>query len=119
MIMGINLGNTGTALPHRMQYPIGAHTESSHGAGLAVLYPSWMKYEKIYSPEKISRVLVLMECKEIEELSTEMKLTRKLRNFGIQENELLQMADEVTGNVGNDPASVEEDIIYKIYQESF
>lgn len=119
MIMGINLGNTGTALPHRMQYPIGAHTESSHGAGLAALYPSWMKYEKLYSSEKISKVLVLMECKEIEELLTEMKLTGKLRDFGIQENELLHMADEVTGNVGNDPASVEKDIIYKIYQESF
>lgn len=119
MIMGINLGNTGTALPHRMQYPIGAHTKSSHGAGLAALYPSWMKYEKLYSPGKISKVLVWMECKEIEELLTEMKLTKKLRDFGIQENELLQMTDEVTGNVGNDPASVEKDIIYKIYQESF
>ena len=119
MIMGINLGNTGTALPHRMQYPIGAHTESSHGAGLAVLYPSWMKYERIYSSEKISNVLTFMEYKEIEELLTEMKLTKKLRDLGIQEKELLQMADEVTGNVGNDPASVEKDIVHKIYMESF
>lgn len=119
MIMGINLGNTGTALPHRMQYPIGAHTESSHGAGLAVLYPSWMKYERIYSPEKISKVFELMECKEIEELLTEMKLTKKLRDFEIQENELMKMSGEVTGNVGNDPAAIEKDIIYKIYMEAF
>lgn len=119
MIMGINLGNTGTALPHRMQYPIGAHTESSHGAGLAALYPSWMKYEKIYSPKKISRVFELMECKEILDLLKEMKLNKKLTDLGIQKNQLTQMVDEVTGNVGNDPASVEEDIICKIYQESF
>ena len=119
MIMGINLGNTGTALPHRMQYPIGAHTESSHGAGLAALYPSWIKYEKIYSPKKISRVFELMECKEISDLLKEMKLNKKLTDLGIQKNQLKQMANEVTGNVGNDPAFVEKDIIYKIYQESF
>ena len=42
MIMGINLGNASTCLPHRLQYPLGAHTNTSHGAGLAALFPAWI-----------------------------------------------------------------------------
>ena len=49
MIMGINLANIGTCLPHRMQYPIGAITDTSHAAGLAALYPSWIMYEYDYN----------------------------------------------------------------------
>jgi len=33
-LAGINLANSSTCLPHRLQYPLGAHTDCSHARGL-------------------------------------------------------------------------------------
>lgn len=118
MLMGINLGNTGTALPHRLQYPIGIHTDSSHGAGLAALYPSWIKYEQEYSDDKIRSVLKMLQVNAIEEFIKPMGINRRLSEIGVKKDMLDQMAGEVTGNIANDPASQEKDIIKKIYKES-
>ena len=52
MIMGINLGNASTVLPHRMQYPIGALTDTSHGTGLATIYPAWIDLTYSYAENK-------------------------------------------------------------------
>lgn len=118
MIMGVNLGNASTALPHRMQYPLGAHTTSSHGAGLAMLYCAWMKYEKQYSTEKVDRILKLMDCKEIKELLQDMHLTDTLSDIGLTIADVEQMVSEVSGNIKNDPAAQEADVLKKIYMES-
>ena len=53
MIMGINLAVVGTALPHRMQYPAGSASGTSHAAGLLALYPAWLEAEYKYSHEKL------------------------------------------------------------------
>lgn len=126
MIMGINLGNASTALPHRMQYPLGAHTDTSHGAGLAALFSAWVHYETIYSPEKMKRVVELLTGNEtldveksIEEFIKSLELPMTLRELNVKEEHLALMAAEVTGNVQNDPASQEEDVILKIYKEAF
>jgi len=126
MIMGINLGNASTALPHRMQYPLGAHTDTSHGAGLAALFPTWIHYEVQYSPEKVKQVVKLLSGTEqtdvekcISEFIKTLELPCSLRELGVEEEQLVQMAAEVTGNIKNDPATQEEDIILKIYKEAF
>lgn len=42
-MMGVNLRNVGTCLPHRLQYPIGGAMPSvSHPEALAWLYPAWV-----------------------------------------------------------------------------
>ncbi|MGP8312058.1 iron-containing alcohol dehydrogenase [Enterocloster aldenensis] len=64
MLMGINLANAGTCLPHRMQYAIGAATDTSHGAGLAALYPSWIMHEYEVNPVKVSHVLFALSKKK-------------------------------------------------------
>ena len=55
MIMGINLGNASTGLPHRLQYPLGAMTDTSHGAGLSALYTAWVYYEQLYSQRETAK----------------------------------------------------------------
>lgn len=129
MIMGINLGNASTCLPHRLQYPIGANTDTSHGAGLAALYTAWISREYNYSFEQVERVLFLLTGKEVrgkaasaEEIFRFIKslgLKTSLRQLGIERKELQVMADQVTGNIGNDPVSQEEDIILKLYEEAW
>lgn len=126
MIMGINLGNASTCLPHRLQYPIGANTDTSHGAGLAALYTAWINCEYSYSIEQVERVLHLLTGREVrgktactEEIFRFIKslgLKTSLRELGVERKELQIMADEVTGNIGNDPASQEDGIVLKLYE---
>ena len=128
MIMGINLGNASTCLPHRMQYPVGAHTDTSHGAGLAAMYPAWIEYEYEYSREKIEQIfhLFLNEscCSGVRAAELmkgfldKLQMSRSLRGLGITEEMVAGMATEVTGNIHNDPAADGQDIIRKIYRGS-
>ncbi len=56
MLMGINLANSTTCLPHRLQYPIGARTGSGHAAGVAALMPAWLERTAIAAPEALGRL---------------------------------------------------------------
>ena len=113
MIMGINLGNASTCLPHRLQYPLGAHTDTSHGAGLAALFTAWICCEYKYAPERVERILELLTGEK------KLKLPVSLREMGIAKEQLLVFAKEVSGNIGNDPASCEEGIILKLYETAW
>lgn len=129
MIMGINLGNASTCLPHRLQYPVGAHTDTSHGQGLAALFPAWMHYECKYSGDKLKKVMELLtdtDCRNeadmvevMNRFISDLGLPLSLREIGITESMIEQMADEVTGNIQNDPASQEKEIIKEIYYKAF
>ena len=126
MIMGINLGNASTCLPHRLPYPIGAHTDTSHGAGLAALFTAWIRCEYRYASGQVERMMNLLTGRDIrgEADCTEavyrfirlLKLTASLQELGIERKQLEAMAAEVSGNIGNDPASQEEGIIPKLYE---
>ena len=129
MIMGINLGNASTCLVHRLQYPLGAHTDTSHGAGLAALFPAWTSFEHRYAPHMVERGVSLLwgqdicgqqACMEkIRCFIEKLELPLSLKALGVKRELLQVMASEVTGNVKNDPASQEEDIIMKLYTMSF
>lgn len=129
MIMGINLGNASTCLPHRLQYPVGAHTDTSHGQGLAALFPAWMHYEYKYSGDKLKKVMKLLagaDCRNEADMAevmnrfiSDLRLPLSLREIGITESMIGQMTDEVTGNIQNDPASQEKGIIKEIYYKAF
>lgn len=129
MIMGMNLGNASTCLPHRLQYPLGAHTDTSHGLGLAALYTAWITYEYEYSADKLKKVMYLLmgkECGSKAEVVEEMKkflkelgLPVSLHEIGVKETLLGIMEEEVTGNLQNDPAAKEDCIIKKIYRSAF
>lgn len=129
MIMGINLGNASTCLPHRLQYPLGAHTDTSHGQGLAALFPAWVRYEYRYSGEKLKTVMKILtntDCigagKATETMAGFLKrleLPVSLREMGVQELLITTMAGEVTGSIQNDPAAQEEGVIERIYRGAF
>ena len=123
-IMGFNVKNIGNCLPHRLQYPIGISTETSHGAGLAALYPAWMKYEQNVNEERINRILDWLGCKKEDHAGERIKkwldnlnLSRTMADLG---NTLTAdvLAGKVTGNLKNDKLADEEGIIVKLYQES-
>lgn len=129
MIMGINLGNASTGLPHRLQYPLGAFTDTSHGLGLAALYCAWLDYEYKYSQEKVEKMISTLmgenirgknECiNEMQKFISSLKLPVTLKNMGIDRAQLRDMSEAVSGNLFNDPAAQEQDIIIKIYERAW
>ena len=126
MIMGINLGNASTCLPHRLQYPLGAHTDTSHGAGLAALFTSWLRCEYRFVPNSVEKILTLLTgnnvhgelacTKTIYRFIQSLGLASSLQEMGITKDQLPIMASEVSGNIQNDPASQEDGVIQKIYE---
>ena len=129
MIMGINLGNASTGLPHRLQYPLGAFTDTSHGLGLAALYTSWVGCEYQYNQEKIEKIMSIIcgqrkegkeECiNRMHQFITLLKLPTSLKALGIKKTQVDDMANSVSGNLSNDPASQEENIIKRIYENAW
>lgn len=129
MLMGINLGNASTCLPHRLQYPLGAHTDTSHGAGLAALFTAWIQCEYQYEPTKIERMAELLIGKHVkgkEESARSFQIFIKamglpcsLYELGITKLQLPEMIDGVSGNIANDPASQEEGIIPRLYETAW
>lgn len=129
MIMGINLGNASTGLPHRLQYPLGALTDTSHGQGLAALYCAWIGYEYQYSRESVEEMTSILAGRSIRgkeactgvmrEFITRLGLPVTLQEMGIGREQLDIMAEAVTGELANDPAAQEQDIVRKIYERAW
>lgn len=123
-IMGYNVKNIGNCLPHRLQYPIGVETETSHGAGLIALYPAWIKYEHLVNPERIERILEWLGCKgkgtaaeKIREWQESIKISCTITELG---NTLSpsDLANMVTGNLRNDKLADIPNIVNTLYEEA-
>lgn len=129
MLMGINLGNSSTCLPHRLQYPIGAKTDTSHSSGLASIYKSWVYHSYEYSEIKFNQIGTILsgvECVDrrsvINSISIFMELIGvniQLKELGIELNHLNELADNVNGNINSDPASIDKLIVRKIYFSAY
>lgn len=128
MIMGINLGNASTVLPHRMQYPIGALTDTGHGKGLAVLYPAWIELTYHHSIKKFNRIGELLSgnrCRSCQEVLTAFMCFMdqtcgrpKMRELGLSLKDVSRLTGMVTGNIMLDPAGDDNGIVHNIYERS-
>lgn len=129
MLMGINLGNASTCLPHRLQYPIGSKTDTSHSSGLASIYKSWVYHSYEYSEQKFNQVGSILsgkECKNrkdvmdsITNFMESVDINIHLSDLGIKQDDLGELADNVTGSIESDPASIDKTIIQKIYSTAY
>ena len=125
MLMGMNLYNVGNCLPHRMQYPIGAATGTSHALGLAALYPAWIKEEYRACPDKVMDVFRCLlnrtprSAQEAEELMAnflmELGLCVSLEELGVKEGEIAAMVEKISGDINVDPAGWEDGICRRLY----
>lgn len=122
-IMGYNVRNIGNCLPHRLQYPVGVATETSHGAGLIALYPAWIKYESTVNFERINQCLNWLGCGDG---TPEERILNWLKDLGINRtitdlgNTLspAELTAMVSGNLANDKLAEKPGIIEIIYKES-
>jgi len=117
MMMGYNLANSSTCLPHRLQYPLGTLTKTPHAFGLAALYPSWIKITASFSQDKFNNVskwlskgLSINDDSSFEtipnlldEFLDRIKLKISKDQLSFSEKESIKMAESVSGNLKLDP----------------
>lgn len=129
MLMGVNLGNASTCLPHRLQYPIGAKTDSSHSAGLASIYKSWVYHSYEYSSDKFNLIGTIISGKKcynkldvlnsLKEFTDKIYMNIHLSDLGILDSDVQELCGNVTGSIESDPASCDVNIIEKIYKKAY
>lgn len=117
----LNTGRTGDWASHDIEHELSAIYDVAHGAGLAVIFPAWMKYvykhdlnrfvqyavrvwnveNSFWSPERTA----LEGIKKLEEFYHSIGLATDLEGIGINENRLEEMAAKCTNSgrstVGN------------------
>jgi alcohol dehydrogenase class IV len=118
MLMGINLANSTTCLPHRLQYPVGAATGTAHAMGVAALFPAWLQRTVDVAPTSLARLtramglaaaddddtaaaVALVERLTVHLDGTGMRL--RLSDLGVRAADLDDLVAAVEGSVANDP----------------
>jgi alcohol dehydrogenase class IV len=131
LMMGWNLGLSTTCLPHRLQYPVGAKSDSTHARGLAALHTAWIRQAAPLAPDKfacVSRILAdgycggpasAFDCADRERAFMEdIGMITSLGVLGITKAECEILTDQVTGDVASDPGPSDRAAILRIYQSS-
>jgi len=129
MLAGINLGNSSTCLPHRLQYCIGALSNTSHADGLAAVYPAWLRRIKISSKDdfKVINNLIknFLENKEFdssnpfENLIKYSSMDLNLSDLGFEPASCDSLTKLISGNLDLDPCYEDFSTVKEIFQESF
>tara|TARA_B100000609_G_scaffold199699_1_gene207081 strand:+ start:50483 stop:51631 length:1149 start_codon:yes stop_codon:yes gene_type:complete len=128
MLMGYNLANSSTCLPHRLQYPLGVKTQTEHAFGLAALYPSWVKTTHGSSPEKFQAISqILSDELGVADEGIEFTLKEFLKTIGLEPNlssmdlteaDAKELASLVSGSLDNDPWWSEGKDLVSIYTQA-
>lgn len=125
LMAGINIANTGTCLPHRMQQAMGSVVDMPHAAGTATLYPAWLKRVYPHAKEKFDKVSEILEplsppsYQPIINFMKSIGMYRNLNEFA-EPSQVDSFVEKVSGNLKFDPIpNINEKLIKEIYEESF
>ena len=132
MLMGINLANSTTCLPHRMQYPLGSVARSEHATGVAAITPAWLRRVLQYAPERLAAFgagvgsAASDEAEGAEQVAKavlafmeRIDLQPRLRDLGIGRDDLPGLAAMVEGTLENDPGPTDPDALLQLYEASW
>lgn len=132
-LMGVNLANSTTCLPHRLQYPVGARTGSSHAMGVAALMPAWLERTRAVAPDALGRLArsaglagadsppdvaaAALEARILAHLeATGMRV--RLRDLGVAAGDIDGLIAAVEGTLANDPGPTETSDLRSLYAAS-
>lgn len=127
-MMGYNLANSSTCLPHRLQYPLGVQTKTEHALGLAALYRSWVEKTAEASSKKFAIISKLMSqsleimdegiLNSLTEFLKKIDLVITLSDLGVNEQDCEKLAEMVSGSLENDPWWEPSKNISEIYKNA-
>lgn len=131
----VGSGRIGDWASHNIEHELSGIYDVSHGAGLAALFPAWMKYVYKYNPDRFVQFAVdvwnidndyfdkektvLKGIKSLEDFFKSMGLAVTLSGLGIGSDRFEEMAAKATGNdtytVGN-VAELKKEDVYNIFK---
>ncbi|MCK2016200.1 hydroxyacid-oxoacid transhydrogenase [Peribacillus frigoritolerans] len=109
LLAGMSFSNAGTAAAHALAYPIGGLVKSPHGEVTGLLLPYVMEYNAAVETEKMVRIsqafnvnsdglsdkeAALTASKAVLTLLGEIGLPTKLREIGIKEEDIPEIAEK-------------------------
>ena len=117
-VAGFCLSQASTCLPHRIQYAFSDKWEISHGLGLAMIYPFWLRALAVHSTnlvdlEKSLGGVCYLDL--VEKLKVEIGLSQAISSK-IRTIDFRISAEQVTGSLSDDPAYSPE-VVEKIIDE--
>lgn len=123
-LAGLAFGTAGTAAAHAVQYPVGAMTHTPHGAGVAVMMPYVMEFNRRHcEPElaDIGRAMGLdpkgsvseqagAAIDAVETLFASIGIPKTIADLGIASSQLALVAEQAMGSarlIKNNPRPIE------------
>jgi len=133
LLMGVNLANSTTCLPHRMQYPVGALTSTAHGLGVSALFPAWLARTVDEAPASLARLArptgvadstasdraaaaalqqVVLQSREA------IGMDVRLGDLGVAARDVPGLVERVEGTLANDPGPSAQTDLADLYTAS-
>ena len=110
MLQGINLSNSSTCLPHRIQYAISTVSDASHAIGIASVYGAWLRRAK----PKIGT----LDYKAIIDFMDRVNINTTLSDIGVGKENIEGIVQRVKGALENDPFFSDLNQVREILEES-
>jgi len=125
LLGGINVANASTCLPHRLQQAMGqgGPKEPSHGLGLAILYPAWLRYAYPHAPGAFDAIAAAMGHDDIHravyEFLNGIGLHTTLSSVGYSREDIPAFLANISGNLDNDPIEdIDDALIEDLYRSA-
>ena len=135
-VAGMAFSNVGLGCVHSMAHPLGARFDIAHGVANALLLPIVMEFNMPACELKYGRIAKAMgvdttgmDAKEaaqaavdaVKQLSLDLGIPQTLREIGIPEDALEQLANDAFNDVctGGNPREITEADILELYKKAF
>ena len=135
-VAGMAFSNVGLGCVHSMAHPLGARFDIAHGVANALLLPFVMEYNMVACEEKYCRIANAMgvdvkgmtvsegakaAVEEVRQLSIDLGIPQTLREIGIPEDALEQLAKDAFNDVctGGNPREITEADILALYKKAY
>ncbi len=137
LLSGIAFANAGVGAVHAFAYPLGGEFHLTHGLTNTLMLPYVMRFNILGCPEKFARMAeafgekvgsrsVLdgaeMAVQFVERLSDDIRVPRRLRDVGIPEQAIPQLAEaamKVTRLLANNPRKITLEDAIAIYNSAY
>lgn len=135
-VAGMAFSNVGLGCVHSMAHPLGARFDIAHGVANALLLPIVMEFNMPACIVKYGRIAKAMgvdtsnmtneeaanaAVEAVKQLSIDLKIPQTLREIGIPESALEQLANDAFNDVctGGNPREITEADILELYKKAY
>lgn len=134
---GLAFGTAGTAAAHAVQYPVGALTHTPHGAGVAVMLPYVMEFNRTHASEPMAEIADAMGLKTaglsdgekagaaiqaVAELFASVGIPKTIAELGVRPEQLSFVVEQAMGAarlIKNNPRPLDADSMATLVQAAF